>query len=354
MSDRYERSTYVSYYWEGNVTENESVFPLESRDGHLHDIALMYPADEILEVRSSDLATLYTEGKDYILHEGKLRILPDGAIPTVPYDGYFFKEKPADVAGAPTAFPCRFGGYIFFAEKDGMHVRQISVSYRHSAEWNGPVPEAKGGLLPKTLAKLEAGESLKVLVYGDSISTGANSTKRVDAAPYAETWFDMLVGTLAEKYSAPIELVNTAVGGTATGWGLENAKELAADHKPDLAIIGFGMNDGSGRISVENYIKRTVGIMNCIREQNPNVEFILISTMMPHAIVARFLGNQEEYLPELMKLEGEACAIANVTDMHKHLLTRKRYYDMSGNNVNHPNDFLARLYAQVLLRTMEK
>lgn len=350
MSDRYERSTYISYYWQGSVTENESVFPLESRDGQLQDIPLMYPAEEILEVRSSDLSTLYTEGKDYVLQDGRLRILPGGSIPTVPYGSYFFEKKPEDVG----SFPCRLGGHIFFAEKDGMHCRQIALSYRHSAPWSGPIPAAKGNLLPKTLAKLTGGEALKVLVYGDSICTGANSTMCVEAAPYAETWFDMLVGTLRDSYSAPIELVNTAVGGTATAWGLENARELAADHRPDLAIIGFGMNDGSGRIPAEKYIQRIAGIMDCIRQQNPEVEFILISTMMPHAIVHRFLGNQEEYLPELMKLEGEGCAVANVTEMHKYLLSRKRYYDMSGNNVNHPNDFLARLYAQVLRRTMEK
>ena len=350
MSDRYERSAYVSYYWEGNVTENESVFPLESREGICPDIPLMYPADEILEVRSSDLATLYTEGKDYTLVNGRLRILKDGCIPTVAHKDFFIAEKPAE----GPAFLCRFGGYIFFAEGAEMHNRQIAVTYRHSAAWQGFVPAAQGAELPKTLAKLEAGEKLKVLVYGDSISTGANSSGRVGAEPYAEPWYDMLCGTLRERYNCEVELTNTAVGGTATRWGLENVEELAAAHTPDLAILGFGMNDGSGRVSVEFYIERMKKIMDAIRAKNPDTEFILISTMMPHAIVDRFLGNQEAYLPALLGLVETGCVVANVTDAHKTLLCRKRYYDMSGNNVNHPNDFLARLYAQVLLRTLEK
>lgn len=350
MSAKFDRSTYVSYYWEGNVTENESVFPLESREGTCPDIPLMYPADEILEVRSSDLATLYEEGKDYSLVNGRLRILKDGSIRTIPHKEFFLAEKPAE----GLAFPCRFGGYIFFAEGAEMHTRQIAVTYRHSAPWQGFVPAAQGAKLPKTLAKLEAGEKLKVLVYGDSISTGANSSGRVGAEPYAEPWYDMLCGTLRERYNCEIELINTAVGGTAARWGLENVEERAVVHTPDLAIIGFGMNDGSGRISAEYYIERIQKIMEAIRAKNPETEFILISTMMPHAIVDRFLGNQEAYLPALLGLEETGCVVANVTDTHKVLLARKRYYDMSGNNVNHPNDFLARLYAQVLLRTLEK
>ena len=38
--------------------------------------------------------------------------------------------------------------------------------------------------------------------------------------------------------------------------------------------------------------------------------------------------------------------------MHQSILEHKRYRDMTGNNVNHPNDFLARVYAQTILQTI--
>lgn len=41
-----------------------------------------------------------------------------------------------------------------------------------------------------------------------------------------------------------------------------------------------------------------------------------------------------------------------MTDMHTHLLRLKRYWDMTGNNINHPNDFLARVYAQVVSQVL--
>jgi len=42
-----------------------------------------------------------------------------------------------------------------------------------------------------------------------------------------------------------------------------------------------------------------------------------------------------------------------VTSMSRRLLETKRFRDYTGNNVNHPNDFMARVYAQVVFRAIE-
>ncbi|MBU0478666.1 hypothetical protein KKC91_08875 [bacterium] len=41
--------------------------------------------------------------------------------------------------------------------------------------------------------------------------------------------------------------------------------------------------------------------------------------------------------------------LADMTQMWMDLLKFKRYHDLTGNGVNHPNDFGHRIYAQVLL-----
>jgi hypothetical protein len=46
---------------------------------------------------------------------------------------------------------------------------------------------------------------------------------------------------------------------------------------------------------------------------------------------------------------GAGAAIADVTTLWEDVLKTKRWYDLSGNGVNHPNDFGHRLYAQVIL-----
>ena len=45
-------------------------------------------------------------------------------------------------------------------------------------------------------------------------------------------------------------------------------------------------------------------------------------------------------------------AVANVTEVHKHLLTKKRYGDMTANNVNHPNDWLIRMQGQIIAQAL--
>ena len=60
------------------------------------------------------------------------------------------------------------------------------------------------------------------------------------------------------------------------------------------------------------------------------------------------------YLPKLQQLAQEevGVALADVTTLHKEYLAVKNYRDMTGNNVNHPNDFLMRLYAQTIVKTI--
>ena len=64
-------------------------------------------------------------------------------------------------------------------------------------------------------------------------------------------------------------------------------------------------------------------------------------------------GNQIKFAEKLLELETEGVVVANMTRLHQDLLKRKNYADMTGNNINHPNDYLARVYAQVLLKTMK-
>jgi hypothetical protein len=61
-----------------------------------------------------------------------------------------------------------------------------------------------------------------------------------------------------------------------------------------------------------------------------------------------------EFEKILLSLEEKyPLAVADLTQMHADLLLAgKRYRDMTGNNINHPNDYLIRVYAQVILKTL--
>ncbi len=343
----YDLDKYVSSYWNDHVVYNESVMFLQAEDGSLPPAPLMYHADKILAVRDASLGTLYTEGVDYALQDGKLVWLAGSAIKTVRYNTYYpNKEMPNRTQ------PRVGGGYIAFSEGVLFHNRQVAVTYIHTDNWQGPTPEYKGNLLPKTISKLKNKENIHIVLYGDSISTGANSSGNEKSAPYAEGWFDMMLGKLKRIYETDnIRFDNKSVGGTLSNWGVTNAGEVAL-LKPDLVILGFGMNDGSFHVSPAIFEENLKAMMSTVRKTNPDCEFILISTMLPNPEARDQVGCQEEYVPVIQRMETEGVAMANVTEVHRYLMEKKRYYDMTGNNVNHPNDFVARLYAQVMLTAL--
>ena len=168
----------------------------------------------------------------------------------------------------------------------------------------------------------------------------------------APTWFEMVSQMLEQHYpKTRFSFRNPSLGGQTSQWGAEQAADCVG-YGPDLCIVGFGMNDGTKRIAPEDYLQNIETIMAVARQGNPDCEFVLIAPTIPNKEVGRFLGYQTDYLPMLQSLEGPGVAVADMTTFHQYLLTRKRFFDMSGNNVNHPNDFLARAYAQVIWQTV--
>ena len=347
--DQYNLDAYIQPYWDNQVMYQESVMVLENEDGTVSDIPLLYHADAIVSVRSSDLRTEYQEGTDYTLVDGKLHIPEGSAVTRVAYRDYY----PVTQTDKSMALNPNYGfGYIFYSEGAVLHSMQIAVTYTHSDPYTGNVPAYKGDSLPKTRAKIANNEQLEIVVLGDSISTGLNSSGKVGAQPMAQTWFEMFETKLRQDHNLDnFTLYNPSVSGKKSDWGAQEATN-AVSATTDLCIIAFGMNDGTKQYMPQYYQSNIRSIMDTARRANPDCEFVLIATMLPNQEAADFYGNQKELLPALLELEGEGVVVADMTTFHEGLLAQKRYYDMTGNNVNHPNDFVARAYAQVLWQTV--
>jgi hypothetical protein len=58
------------------------------------------------------------------------------------------------------------------------------------------------------------------------------------------------------------------------------------------------------------------------------------------------------YRDELRKLTGPGVALADLTEVWQLLLRHKHDLDLTGNGLNHPNDFGHRLYAQAILSVL--
>ena len=91
-------------------------------------------------------------------------------------------------------------------------------------------------------------------------------------------------------------------------------------------------------------------IMNGIRVSGSTAEFVLVSPMLPHREWDYVIdGRLLEYRDALGGLCDEGVVLADVTSLWSALLTRKSQYDLSGNGINHPNDFGHRMYAETIL-----
>lgn len=343
---------YTQPYFEGNTMLNESVMFIEKEDGSVPDAPLLYTPDKIISVRSSDLFTEYEEGRDYTVEGGKLRLTENSRIPVVAYEDYYPSEENGGWFGGTMSKVG--GGYVAFRESWFFQSMQVAVTYEHSESWQGEEIYGKAELLPKTMQKLENGEQVKIVFLGDSVTEGANATGVIGAAPYADSWSRLTVSRLCARYgeNAVLPVYDYARGGMDTAWGISQSVEVGRLN-PDLVVIEFAGNEGTR--SPELYAYNIEQMMRGVKRGNPDAEFILVSNFLPNPEAEMNAGVYENipfYRDELLEMEGEGVAVADIYAAYTCLIQNKRFADMTGNNINHPNDFLSRLYAQIMLRTL--
>lgn len=331
----------------------ETLMFVAEKNGGFIPVKTLFQPEKIISVLSSSLEYAYEKNIDYVFTDEGMMPSAKTSMPYFEYDRYYLESDEH-----MRSFPME-KGHLVFGEGAYFHTRQICVSYTRKEK--GPefdIPE-KSSRLPKIHGKIKKQKKLNILFNGDSITTGANSSgmKEINVKPYLPAFPELFTYKIEKTYGIKTNLVNIAEGGTNAAWGIDQSKkylEKDGGILPDLYVIAFGMNDASGKVPVCDYISNIKKIIIEARTICPDCEFILISTMLPNPVLPGFAGPHADYENPLLSLEDEfsGLAVANMTKTHRFLLKKKRYFDMTGNNVNHPNDFLARIYAQTLLKTL--
>jgi acyl-CoA thioesterase I len=329
-------------FWRGDVLRDESC--LFVRRGDRPPMArLLLPSQEILAVTDASGETRYGEGEDWALGEdGRTMTLPEGS--GIPHLAETALYPPLSLQGA---IPYRVGGdrWLLFSEDVFFAEQQVRVTYRHGG-WEGPVPTNPG--LRRTLDRLEDG-ALTMVLFGDSISAGANATQMFGVPPNQPPYGSLVAERLRQAYGAEVAYTNLSVGGMDSGWGL---RQIGAVVKldPDLVILGWGMNDSSGGRSVEGFIANVRGQMDAVLEARPECDIVLVATMWgnPEWALAR-PDLYPVYRDALEALVAPGVALADMTTLWGWMLQRKRFVDLTGNGVNHPNDFGHGMYADTVM-----
>ena len=342
MMNDYSFEQIMEPVWKSPVVYEESLAMVE--ENGVAEAYLLFKPGKILSVTSADRTMEYVQGQDWEAEGRCFRLTPNSKIFRFRQEELIFdKERLGE------CFAAKDGRYSLFAEGHFFHDRQIAITYEKEDDDLEISQESVLPYLPKTAKKLQQKESLKIVLLGDSITEGYNSSGLTGAPPYLPTWGELLAEQLRRYYKTEVELINNAVAGKKSAWGIETAKERAGVYHPDLVIIAFGMND---TLIPEEFVKNITMIMEKVREDAPEAEFLVCATTLPNAILQGFNAYQGEYGEALKQLKQEGVGVADFGQMHKQLLSRKRFIDMTGNNVNHPNDFLTRCHGQLVAEMM--
>ena len=332
-------------FWLSPTMEDESVLFIQSGDGP-PKASLLFQPTRILKVCDSSGEVIYSQDRDFAWKPGSQEItLLSGS--RVVFKTPQELRRPAK--SQPYVLTHRDGmGEILFGGGHEYHDMQTVVTYEHAIDaWAGPVPTFASDQLPHTIKKLSQEKALTIALLGDSISTGCNSSGWAKTAPFQPAYQDLFAKNLEAAYSAKVVLKNFSVGGTDTAWGLTMMGKVI-DATPDLLILAFGMNDCARRPAKE-YQDNIRAMVDAVRKACPNSEVVLVASMVGNADWTALRQERfPQYRDALEKLTQPGVALADMTSFWIEMLKYKKDWDLTGNGVNHPNDFGHRVYAQVL------
>lgn len=332
------------------VVHGESALFLAPSDGPAEAALLLRPK-AVRAVRNRLTGETYTEGRDYRVDADRRRLVRlDGSRLPFLHESDLYK-KPHE----PHAAAHKVGDENTWLlwDEDGFAAKQVEVDYDAAEPWDGYVPHSAAAALPRTFARLRHHEHLSIAVSGDSISAGYNSSARHNTPPYQGAYPALLAAALEKTYGSKVDLLNVSVAGLRADSAMASLPRVL-EVEPDLVVVAYGMND-VGRRDPALYARQIQTFIDAVRAKRPDAEFILVTTSLGNpdwtAIPADQFPKYRDALADLCSDERHV-ALADVTQLWTDLLRRKRYADLTGNGLNHPNDFGHRLYAQTLMQLL--
>lgn len=373
-------AVYSEPVWSGDTVYHETALFTPDKD----TVKLLYPVDSIVSLRSYDLKTHYIEGYDYeITEDGQIKRLEGGRIPV---------WATSLISDTDNGWKTSDGRFVVLTGDATYPKYAVSITYKHSKTFEGgyqpAAPESQAKALNNVLAKLKNGEEVNIVVYGDSISCGWSSSGmnygikiydetntegnyitryNIDVAPYAPTWVQMFETQLNALYpDAEINLKNLSLGGKSSPWGATNIAPRLALWKdeagnqvtPDLMLVGFGVNDSAANVTTANFKTNIENIIKNARNAsgNANMEVLLYSPMFPNQAAVNWPAERllaYESAMEEITLADQNVGLMKLSTIFSEIIKNKACEDYLNTNLNHGNDFTARLYYNGIMAAME-
>ncbi len=184
--------------------------------------------------------------------------------------------------------------------------------------------------------KLKDGESINVLVVGDSIAEGAGASS-------GKSWAKMLPDYIKETYGSECNLTNVSMGGNTSIAGVVREKILDDGIDYDLAIICYGENDADD----ENFAPNYEAIIRGLKIQYGNISIISILE-----------SSQREYTNKMQQIIAidKFYDIPIVDTIKAFSQSGYEYEELVGapEDLTHPNDMGHRIYLDTIAEVIQK
>ncbi|HXB35512.1 MAG TPA: family 43 glycosylhydrolase [Puia sp.] len=328
---------YLVPFWRSDTIFNETVLMYSKEEGPAEGRLLFQP-DRVLSVRNFALDSVYNRGVDYSV-EGRRLVRLAGSRMPFRADTSFDRAK--DLAWY------------------NLQSEWVVVTYEHHDVWAGPVPAYKGDRLPRVLGRLRVGKPVTIVAYGMSITRGMDVSGYDGVKPYMPTYVDLFAEGLRWRFPREsVRLYNAGLPGSTVSWGAQHVSSYVSPLKPDLVVIDFGMND-FWRMKPDEFGDSVRSIIRQVRAVRPDAEFLLLANMKfdPDYVLESdknklfYTRNMSGYRDVLVGIEGLGVVVTDMTTLSDAVYKRKKARDCIVNPL-HPNDYLARWFAQAMLATL--
>lgn len=337
-------------FWESDTMQGESVLFVQSEPGRPADAHLAFTPLAVPQLHSCLGTATYVHGTDFTWNKGSRTLVrTEGSRLPFLADQQLHPPRGSQKFGTCRDRECD----LLFAEGVELLRHQCAVFYRHQRDgWQTPPSFRQHTHMPSLAARLRSGEGVKVVLLGDSISVGHNASGLCDVAPRNPGYGKLFADSLTRRFGAHVDFTNLSVSGMGSEWGI-GQMDAAVAAKPDLLILAFGMNDASAHVPAPQFATNLQQCMDILHDRSPAAEFVLLSSMVGNPEwTGTDMAAYPVYRDTLLGLRRPGVAVADVTSVWLQLLNNKRYIDLSGNGLNHPNDFGHCVYAQVLNSTI--
>jgi lysophospholipase L1-like esterase len=225
----------------------------------------------------------------------------------------------------------------------------LPISARPAAKTPVELRKRNAAALARTRAKLEAGQKVNIVFWGDSITSGA------DASVIDKNFYSMTLAGLKKKYpKAVIVAHNAGIGGSNTKSRLPKMDTEVLSKKPDLIIIEF-INDVY--LKKEDHESNYKLILE--KAKAAGAEILLVNPGLP---APRLMGvpnwksvMKMTYYPFVRTLaESSNIALADVELRYEKLDKEGLTPDLLlVDRLIHPNDLGHAIYAQEILKAFQ-